>query len=101
MPVNKIDPRLLQEISRKLTDEGKLIEAGWMALRYTMIPENASTLQLSEMRKAYFAGAQHLFASILSILEPGAEATDKDLMRMTQIHEELDQFVAQMKRGEA
>jgi len=44
------------------------------------------------MRKAFFMGAQHLYASIMGILEPGAEPTDKDLDRMGLIHNELEAF---------
>jgi hypothetical protein len=45
------------------------------------------------MRGAFFAGAQHLFASIMVIMDPGAEPTAADLARMSQIHEELERFV--------
>jgi hypothetical protein len=86
-------------VCRKLTDEGRLIEAGWVALRLAAIPSDAPQVQIDEMRKAFFAGAQHLFASIMSILEPGDEPTDKDLERIGQINAELDQYVAQLKRG--
>jgi len=54
-----------------------------------MVPPNASAEQLDAMRMAYMAGAQHLFASIMSILEPGQEETEADMRRMDLIDQEL------------
>jgi hypothetical protein len=45
------------------------------------------------MRMAFFAGAQHLFGTIMTVLEPGDEPTPKDLQRMDLIHLELDAFI--------
>lgn len=80
------------EIAAKLTDEGKLIEVGWATMNAFVLPKDASPVQRAEMRKAFFMGAQHLYASIMGILEPGAEPTDKDMDRMTLIHNELEAF---------
>lgn len=85
-------------LSRELVDKGLVIEAGWQALKATSVPANAPPVQIAEMRNAFFAGAQHLFASIMGILEDGHEATDADLNRMTQISNELDAFVAEYRR---
>jgi hypothetical protein len=62
---------------------------------------DAPEVQVNEMRMAFFAGAQHVFASIVSMLEPGAEATDNDLMRMSLIQIELEIFVQQFKARSA
>jgi hypothetical protein len=88
---------MLEQLARKLTDEGMLIEAGWVALRMAAVPKGASQVQLDDMRIAFFAGAHHLFASIMSILEPGAEPTMKDLHRMDLIDKELRKFVDAFK----
>jgi hypothetical protein len=87
----------INEICRKLVDQGKLIEAGFEGLRLLSIPANAPAMQVREMRLAFFAGAQHVFASILGILEPGSEPTENDLTRMVLINAELNQFIEQMK----
>ncbi len=84
--------KVLDAISRKLTDEGKLIEIGWQGMRLLVIPPSASPTQVDEMRKAFFMGAQHLFASIMAIMEAGEEPTDKDMDRMTLIYNELEAF---------
>jgi hypothetical protein len=87
-----LHPDILAELSRKLTDEGKLIEAGWISLRIAAMPPNAPDIQLSEMRTAFFAGAQHLFGSIMSIMDEDREPTEDDLGRMDLIDAELHQF---------
>lgn len=88
----------LERLSRSLTDQGKLIEAGWVGLRLAAIPLDAPKEQLQEMRKAFFAGAQHLFASIMTILDDGAEPTDADLARMGLIADELQSFAHDLER---
>jgi hypothetical protein len=87
------DRAFLERLSRELTDQGKLIEAGWVAMRLGFVPLDAPADQLHEMRLAFFAGAQHLFSSIMTILEPDAEPTDKDLARMDLIDKELRAFI--------
>lgn len=87
------DRAFLERLSRELADQGKLIEAGWVGLRVACDLEDAPKIQLEEMRNAFFAGAQHLFASIMAILDPGSEPTDKDLERMDLIDRELKAFI--------
>ena len=87
------DRAYLERLSRELTDKGKLIEAGWLGLRIACELEDAPAIQLEEMRNAFFAGAQHLFSSIMTILEPDAEPTDKDLERLDLIDGELRAFI--------
>jgi hypothetical protein len=87
------DKAFLERLSRELADKGKLIEAGWVGLRVACDLHDAPKQQLDEMRNAFFAGAQHLFASIMAILDPGSEPTDKDLERMDLIDRELKAFI--------
>ena len=87
------DRDYLQRLERELVDKGKLIEAGWVGLRLAAIPLDAGAVQLDEMRNAFFAGAQHLFGSLMDILEPDAEPTEKDMQRMDLIDQELRNFI--------
>jgi hypothetical protein len=91
-PLRDLSP-VIAELSRKLTDDGKLIEAGWVSFRHLVVHPDAPPDQLREMRIAFLAGAQHLFASINSIMDEDAEPTDADLQRMQSISDELDAFV--------
>lgn len=82
----------LERLSKDLADHGKLIEAGFVGMRLTAIPLDAPEVQVDEMRKAFMAGAQHLFASIMTILDPGEEPTDADLRRIGLIDDELREY---------
>lgn len=90
------DRHHLELLSRQLADQGKLIEAGWISLRIVAIPPNAPPVQLDNMRMAFMAGAQHLFSSILTVLDPGSEPTDADMERMNLINKELSDFANEL-----
>lgn len=83
---------LIEKITAEWADQGKVIEGGWRAFVVISGLANAPEIQLREMRKAYFLGAQHLWASINSALDPDREPTERDLRRMSLIHEELEAF---------
>lgn len=82
------------ELTKKLTDEGKLVEAGFAAFQHLAMSKDAPPQQVSEMRLAWMAGADHLFSSIMIILDAGAEPTEKDMHRMDLINTELERWRA-------
>lgn len=82
----------VKKLTASLVDAGKIIEGGWVGFSLAVLPEGVSQTQVDEMRKAFFAGAHHLFSSIMSVLDPGHEPTARDLRRMDQIYEELQAF---------
>ena len=88
------DRNHLERLHDELADSGKLIESGWVGMRLACDLVDAPADQLREMRMAFFAGAQHLFGSIMTVLEPGDEPTDKDLARMDLIDKELKTFIS-------
>jgi len=45
--------------SKDASDKGQIIELGWLSFRKVIHP-NAPPVQLTEMRTAFYAGAQHL-----------------------------------------
>jgi hypothetical protein len=83
----------LTKLSKELSEKGLLIEAGFVSLRAAAIPPDAPQVQIDEMRNAFFAGAQHLLGSIMSILDPGEEPTEADMKRMDQLQAELARFI--------
>lgn len=89
---HRITEQLAAELAKVATDKGQIVELGWISMLRYVVPKDASDTQVGEMRKAFFCGAEHLFASIMSILDPGAEPTEKDLDRMSLIHTELEAF---------
>jgi hypothetical protein len=91
--------KVANQITKDLAAQGKIIQGGWRAYEIIVLPENAGDIQRSESRQAFFAGAQHLWASIMVFLDAGTEPTDADLKRMDLIQKELDDFVEEMKRA--
>jgi len=69
------------------------IEDMWQSFSKEVMPPDVSQTQLREMRKAFFSGAAGLFTYIINILEPGKEATEKDLIMMDDISNELNDFI--------
>src|SRR5215207_2685345 len=88
----------LERLTKKLADDGKLIEAGWIGLRIATGLTDAPADQLDEMRKAFMAGAQHLFSSMMTFLDEGEELTDADMNRMSLIVAELQAFGDELLR---
>jgi len=89
---------MLQELTRKLVDDGKMVEAGWVGLRAMWLPPDAPEHQVAELRKAFMAGAQHTWSSVMTMLDPGEDPTTADLTRMDKIQRELDAFAAELAR---
>lgn len=92
-----IYPEAVQRATQHMVDQGKLIEAGWVGYRMMVLPRDAPDIQISECRLAFFAGAQHVFASMLAMLEPDEEVTDADLARVEMIDMELREFLKVFK----
>jgi len=95
MPAPRPD---LESLTKTLMNQGRLIEAGWVALRIAAVPPDAPQVQIQEMRKAFMAGAQHLFASIMTGLDEDSEPTSGDMRRMDLIAQELEAFGRELER---
>jgi hypothetical protein len=89
---------LVQRLTKELTDRGQLIEAGWVSLHMLAYKGARTPAQLADLRMIFFAGAHHVFASLLSILDPDEEPTDKDLERIGLIDRELRAYLQEFKR---
>jgi|SRR5262245_30412998 len=86
----KLIDQVASEITKRFTDEGKLIEAGFAAFRFIVIPKDAPDDNVRAMLIAFMAGAEHLWSSVFNILDPGDEPTARDLARMDLIQKEMD-----------
>lgn len=85
METNYFHKAILDEWAAK----GLIIRGGFIVFREALIPQSSSIQQVEAMEFAYMAGAQHLFASIMTVLDADSEPTEKDLEVMTKIHSEL------------
>lgn len=83
---------VIDKIVKEWADKGKIIEGGWLALVATGGLEDAPFQQKQDMRKAFFLGAQHLYACMIGMLESGEEPTKNDMERMEKIMLELEKF---------
>lgn len=86
--------RVVDTVTRQLTEEGRLIEAGFAAMLILVYPDGLEDELRLRLRDAFFGGAQHLFGSMTgSLLDEDAEPTDADMRRMELINSELSAFV--------
>jgi hypothetical protein len=81
---------------KQAANRDKVVDLGFQAFRSVMLPA-ASANETDAARVAYMNGAQHLFASIMSIMDADEEPTPADLGRMSLIADELEAFTAEMK----
>lgn len=60
-----------------------------------------SSRQYIEMRRMFYAGIRTLFDMIHAHLDPEFEPTEEDLLRMSDWHEEVEQFFKDVLEGKA
>lgn len=84
--------KVVETITREAAGRGCVIAAGWAAYATQVLPADAGPVQRRETMFAFYAGAQHLWASVMTILEEGSEATDMDMQHMEKISAELERF---------
>lgn len=83
-------------IAKEWSDRGLLIEGGWQTARVALGWEDLPAAEQDRLRMAFFAGGQHLFASVMQIMDDDREPTLDDLRRMSLISTELDGFAREM-----
>jgi hypothetical protein len=86
-------------INKAAVESGSIILSGWIVARtglYKHIPDNDP--RLIDLRDAYMGGAQHLFATMMSVLAPEDDVTPGDERIMEGIFQELENWAAYMRR---
>jgi hypothetical protein len=91
--------RAALETSKGLADAGKLVEAGFAAFLMIEHPnwQEYSSIRLRELKLVWMSSAQHLFHSILCVLDEGEAITDLDMRRMNLVDKELTSFYHERK----
>lgn len=92
--MNNTPKQIAENLLRELSDRGQIIEGGWKGYEILVL-DGCSDIQKNECRKAFFFGAQHLFASVLGMLSPEEDATDLDVERMEKLDSELRKFLTE------
>lgn len=88
-----------RELTKGLIERGKLIEAGFalyvmQALKSDV--RNVSPHVLRDVRNAFMAGAEHVYSSIMTTLDPGEEPTEADMERLDLIDAEVEAIRADL-----
>lgn len=95
--------RLAEAVTRGLADEGTVVEAGFTAFvaQFKVPPPPGAR---AAMRFAFYSAAQHVFSSIMVMMDGSLEPTDRDLARMDGVYREVEAFrldlEGRMERGE-
>lgn len=64
-------------------------EQEWEDFKLNVIPEDASTIQINEMKKAFYSGALALVALQCKAFSDGQEVTDQDVDNYDQLVNEI------------
>lgn len=73
----------------------------WADYCAKVVPTYASRVQITECRRAFYAGAEALLVMLMGGLDPGPEATAADENLLRKLHDELHQFAADVLKGKA
>jgi hypothetical protein len=80
----------------------KLIQDAWLSYRDAVLPAGAPSVQITECRRAFYAGAQAFFSATMTAFDPTtSDATDGDVTLLADMQMELEQFCEQVKQGVA
>ena len=77
----------------------KLLETEWINYRNGAIHKDASSVQLQESRRAFYAGAWALYCVIMNNLSPGDEAEPTDTRLMEKLDAEMREFRDRVVKG--
>lgn len=77
----------------------KLLETEWIRFRNSAIPKDAPGIQLTEMRRGFFAGAWALYALMINRFDTDKEPSEADLKLMAALDAEMREFGERVKKG--
>lgn len=84
--------RLVELAEQELVKRGLIVAGGFAGYRLMAMNKDAPDIQVRECMLAFYAGAQHLYSTMMRVMDEGTEPTDADLKRMEMIHNELEDF---------
>ncbi len=73
----------------------KTVASQWEEFRSKVMPANAPTVQVTEMRRAFYSGAYSFLAELMNF-DPGTEATEADLASLDAAKVEMETFFASL-----
>lgn len=81
----------------------KRVAGEWASYRESVMPADASEMQVQECRRAFYGGARALLAGLTgdAWFSPGPEATKADMEQMLELEQELKDFKRDVLAGRA
>lgn len=83
------------KVAQKLMDQGVFVQGGWEMFAAVALEGQPNRVKI-EVRKAFFAGASHLFAGLQECLDEEGETTELETDRVEKISLELQKFAEEM-----
>jgi len=77
------------------------VAQAWDDYRALIVPKNAGPTQVQECRRAFYAGAESLFALIGQKLSDTQEVRDSDVAHLAALNDELLAFAHDVTKGRA
>lgn len=90
---------IAKQITKDWSDRGTLIEGGFRAM-LVLRGHKIDDPGVADLRRVYYSGAQHLFASMMNVMEEDREPTPTDMRRVELMARELEKWAAEEKRLE-
>jgi hypothetical protein len=84
-----------------MTEDPRTIADFWASYRRSVVPRDASPVQVQECRRAFYAGATALLAGMMGAAEGDGDPTEQDYRRMEDLAGELARFAEGAARGAA
>lgn len=79
----------------------KLMAEQWDQFSRSVLPKDAPLTQRTEMRRAFYAGAQAILFRVIDAFAPETDPTEEDLQVMQDVHDELQEFGKLIQQGRA
>ena len=77
----------------------KLIATEWENYKRAVLPKDAPAVQVTESRRAFYAGSWAFYALVMNLLDSDREPTEKDLQMMANLDAEMREFGERVKKG--
>ncbi len=84
-----------------MSAQARRIFEAWESYRTRVVPTEAPPIQVQECRRAFYAGAAALFETLYADLEPGPDATLRDVTLLDDLADELRTMVLDVAQGRA
>lgn len=79
----------------------KIVERLWEDYRFGVVPHDASSIQVNECRRAFYAGVQSILSEMARAMSQGDDVTEDDMSFVNSVNSELSVFLNDVLKGRA